>query len=107
MAILIVLVALGAGAWAAIRWVPPLASSRVGELVFWLVCGLVAVAAGVLVFGLYEALKQLGDNNGTEAAAAQLVGALKDAGILLGIAAGVHLLAGSRAGGGGASRGPA
>ena len=95
MAILVVLVGLGAGAFAAIRWIPHVGSGQVGEFVFWLVCGLVAVATAVLVLGLYEALRVLDDS--TDAAASQALAGLKDAAILLGIATGVYLLAGPRA----------
>lgn len=102
MSIVIVLVALGVGAWAAIRWLPPLGSGQLGAIVFWLVCGLVATATATFAFGLYTAVRLI-DDDIDSATSVALVG-LREAGILLGIAAGVYLLSGSRASAGDAPR---
>ncbi|MGZ8648242.1 MAG: hypothetical protein ACXW08_06410 [Solirubrobacteraceae bacterium] len=102
MSILIVLVALGAGAWLAIRWLPPLASGGLGPIVFWLVCGLVATATATFAFGLNTAVRLVDEENGADGAASVALSGLRDAGILLGIAAGVYLLSGPRATGDGA-----
>jgi hypothetical protein len=100
MSILIVLLGLGAGAWAAIRWLPPLATSQLGAIVIWLVCGLVATTAATFAFGLYTAVRLVDEDNGADGAASVALTGLRDAGILLGIAAGGYLLAGPRATGG-------
>jgi hypothetical protein len=91
------LVAFGAGGYAAVRWSPPLAPTRVGRVASLLVALLVAAAVSVMALDVYILIDSLDlpeDFGGDDQVVANSLGrALYEGGTLLGLAAAVHLLA--------------
>jgi hypothetical protein len=87
---------LGAGVVAAARWLPDLAVGPVGSLAFFVVCGLLGAALGLVGLHIYSIVNALGEfrslGNG-EIVAAGLVSMIWEAGSLLGLATLVYLLA--------------
>jgi hypothetical protein len=91
----------GAGALAA-RWLPALASNRVGALAFVTVCVLLGVTSAIIGIHVYEIIRELdaigggqigGSINKPNILAAGLAELLQDAGPVLGLAVAVYLLA--------------
>jgi hypothetical protein len=94
--IVIFVACLGAGTFAASRWLPDLARGTVGGLSFYVVCGLLGAMVGVVGLRIYWLVELL--TSGPEsfrgiAAANGLEDLLWQSGLLLALAAGVYLLA--------------
>ena len=96
---LIFVVALSAGVVAGSRWLPDLAAGQVGGLAFFVVCGLIGVAFGLLGVHIYlitEEVKHLPSAGGLSQAEA-LAGGIRnicfEVGSLFGFASVVYLLA--------------
>ena len=84
------------GVAAAVRWLPALAEGSIGGLAFFVVCGLLAAALGVLGVGIEEVVRTLEAGRGElgrEFVGAALVTMGRDAGLLFGLATVVYLLA--------------
>jgi hypothetical protein len=106
---IVVAACLIAGAWAAVRWTPDLAPTGIGRaslVVVWTLATMALIEVGRnlygLVYGLVTApLIEIGNTNNTvmppgfheDLVKATLPGALFYAGLLLGLATAVHLLA--------------
>lgn len=94
---IIFVVCFGAGVFAASRWLPDLAPGPVGGLSFFVVCGLLGAALGVFglhIYGIVEVLNREGSGDfGHVALADGLEQILLECGLLVGVAAGVYLLA--------------
>jgi hypothetical protein len=95
--ILIFVVCLLAGVFAASTWLPELASGSVGGLAFFVVCGLSGSALGVAGLRIYGAVEgAAGEPRGSFKnlyMASALTDMLWESGLLLGLAMGVYLLA--------------
>jgi hypothetical protein len=96
----IFLVACAGGAFAAARWLPPLAADRVGRLALVAVCVLLGVALALVALNVYETVRTLdrfsaafGGTTKADILAAGLVNLVTNGGPLLGLAAAVYLLA--------------
>lgn len=94
-------VGFGVGAYATYRLAPPLAPAGSGRLAALTVCGLVGAASGLAAMNVYLAIDLWGHTSGVGAAfdvglrvgiVDTLVLALAQSGVLLGLAAVVHLL---------------
>ncbi len=90
--------ALSVGVVAGSRWVPDLAAGPVGGLAFFVVCGLIGAAVGVLAMHIYiivEGLEQFGGSGAEQRAllASGLRDTLFDCGSLIALASIVYLLA--------------
>jgi hypothetical protein len=57
--VLIFVVALSAGVMATARWLPDLAAGPVGGLAFFVVCGLIGAALGLLGLHIYSIVEEL------------------------------------------------
>jgi hypothetical protein len=99
--LVIFVVCLAVGVVAGSRWLPELAAGPVGGLAFFVVCGLLGAALGVVGLHVYSIVEELdrfgsrgfvGFGNG-EIVATGLRGMLFEAGSLLGLAGAVYLLA--------------
>jgi hypothetical protein len=97
--VLIFVVALSAGVVVGSRWLPDLAAGQVGGLAFFVVCGLIGVAFGLLGVHIYlitEEVKHLPSVGGLSEAEA-LAGGIRnicfEVGSLVGFASVVYLLA--------------
>jgi hypothetical protein len=94
--IVIFLACLGAGVTAAARWLPDLAVGPRGGLAFFVVCGLLGAAAGIIGLRIYSIANSIGEfkslGNG-EIVADGLADMLWEAGLLLGLATLIYLLA--------------
>lgn len=98
VAIFVVLLAVGV--FASTRWLPDLAAGTVGAISLFVVCGLDGFALAVFGLSLYETIEEAkglaGFRGGGDLLAAGLERTLWESGILLGLAAGVYLLAPKR-----------
>jgi hypothetical protein len=96
---LIFVVVSSAGAVACSRWLPDLAPGSVGDLAFFLVCGLAGAAAGLLAMHIYLIVGELNHFvGGNELARGEvLAGGIRnltfEVGSLIGFASVVYLLA--------------
>ena len=94
--IVIFIACLGAGVTAAARWLPDLGVGPRGGLAFFVMCGLLGAAAGIVGLRTYSIVNSIGEfkslGNG-EIVADGLADMLWEAGLLLGLAALVYLLA--------------
>jgi hypothetical protein len=94
--IIIFVVCLSAGVFAATKWLPDLAPGPVGGISFFVVCGLVGAALGVFGLNIYlivetieessRVFRRLAVSNGLESI-------LWQCGVLIGLAAAVYLVA--------------
>jgi hypothetical protein len=95
--IVIFVVCVSAGVFAGTRWLPDLASGTIGGLAFFVVCGLLGAALGLVGLQIYAMVRQaelLGRIGGSSTIVANGLSAiLWQAGSLLGLAAVVYLLA--------------
>jgi hypothetical protein len=98
--IAIYLVTFAGGAIAAARLLPNLAPGRVGDVAFFLVCGLLGVALSLIAIEIYEIVRDidkvtanLGGVNKADVLASGLATILRDVGPVLGLAGAVYLLA--------------
>ena len=100
--ILIFVVCFGVGAVLSGHVLPDLAAGSVGGLAFFVVCGLLAAALGVVGLHVYLTIDLVTQPGGggpglhdfnAETVASGLENILRDAGILVGLAVGVYLLA--------------
>jgi predicted phage tail protein len=95
--IVIFVVCVSAGVFASSRWLPDLAGGTIGGLAFFVVCGLLGASLEVVGVQIYLIVKQaevLGRLGDSEALVAEGLSALLwQAGVLLGLAAVVYLLA--------------
>jgi len=97
----IFLACVGAGVVAAARWLPDLAVGPVGGLAFFVVCGLMGAALGLVGLHIYSIVNQLNHfegfaglrNEKAELLASGLAAMLWEAGSLFGLAIAVYLLA--------------
>jgi hypothetical protein len=97
--VLIFLAGLNAGVLVCARWLPDLAPGRVGGLAFFVVCGLIGAAVGLIGVHIYLMVEEVGRlpvsgafSQGV-AVAAGIRGIVIDTGSLLGFAGVVYLLA--------------
>ena len=96
----ILLACVGAGVVAASRWLPDLAEGPVGGLAFFVVCGLLSAAFGLVGLHIYSIVNQLNHFGGfagfrsekAELLASGLEDMLWEAGSLFGLAIAVYLL---------------
>jgi hypothetical protein len=100
---LIFFVCFGGGVFIATRWLPDLAVGPVGGMAYFVVCGLIGAALGLLglrVFLIVEQLKSRGFGSFGDLKATLLAEGLAtilfESGLVLGTAAIVYLLAPSR-----------
>jgi hypothetical protein len=94
--VLIFLAGLSAGVLAAARWLPDLATGQIGGLAFFVVCGLIGAAAGLLGVHIYLIVEAVGHFPGAtkgEELAAGIRDIVFDVGSLLGFAGVIYLLA--------------
>jgi len=96
--VLIFLGCLSVGVVAGARWLPDLAAGQVGGLAFFLVCGMLGAALGLLGVHIYLIVEELDHVSGTVALHREIVGeGIRDivfeVGSLLGFAAVIYLLA--------------
>jgi predicted phage tail protein len=94
--IVIFVVCVSAGVFASSRWLPDLASGTIGGLAFFVVCGLLGASLGVVGVQIYSIVRQaeVFERVGGSALVADGLSALLwQAGVLLGLAAVVYLLA--------------
>ena len=100
--ILIFIVCFGIGAVLSARVIPDLAAGPVGGLSYFVVCGLLGAALGIVglhVYLIIDAVTQSGSglpgvrDYKAETVADGIVNILRDAGVLVGLAVGVYLLA--------------
>jgi hypothetical protein len=94
--IIVFVLCLGAGVFAASRWLPDLAPGPVGGVSFFVVCGLAGAALGVFGLNIYEIVENLNDSIRVLrhlAVADGLETILWQCGLLIGLAAAVYLLA--------------
>jgi|SRR5271155_4975266 len=97
----IFLACMGAGVVAASRWLPDLAEGPVGGLAFFVVCGLLSAALGLVGLHIYSIVNELNHfggfaglrNEKAELLASGLEDMLWEAGSLFGLAIAVYLLA--------------
>jgi phosphotransferase system glucose/maltose/N-acetylglucosamine-specific IIC component len=88
----------GAGVAAGARWLPDLAPGPVGGLAFFVVCGLLGAALGLVglhIFTIVEELNRFGgiDISKADVVATGLESMLWEAGSVFGLASAVYLLA--------------
>jgi hypothetical protein len=97
--VLIFFGAMSVGVLAGARWLPDLADGRVAGLAFFLVCGMLGAALGLLGIHIYDVVEEL---NGFRAndlfdkrqiVAGALRATVFDSGLLVGLASIVYLLA--------------
>ena len=95
VALIIGVLAFGAGAAATVLFAPPLAGTSVGVLAGVVVAVLAGAALAVLAVQIYATIDVLGVTAGNEGqvVASGVTGALSNAGTLAGLAAAVYLLA--------------
>jgi hypothetical protein len=96
--VLIFLGCLSVGVVAGARWLPDLAAGQVGGLAFFLVCGMLGAALGLLGVHIYLIVEELDHVSGSVAVHGEIVGeGIRDivfeVGSLLGFAAVIYLLA--------------
>lgn len=94
--VVIFIVCVGAGVAAGARWLPNLADGQVGGLAFFVVCGLLGAALGLVglhVFLIVEDLNHFRGGGRAEIVAIELRSMLWEAGSVLGLASAVYLLA--------------
>jgi hypothetical protein len=94
--IVIFVVCVSAGVFASSRWLPDLAGGTIGGLAFFVVCGLLGAALGLVGLQIYLMVRQaeaFGRIGGSAITADGLSAILWQAGTLLGLAAVVYLLA--------------
>jgi hypothetical protein len=98
--VIIFVVCFGAGVFAASRWLPDLPPGPVGGLSFFAVCGLLGAAVGIFglrIYGIVEVLEKEGSGNFAHIELANgLEQLLWQCALLIGVAAGVYLLADNR-----------
>jgi uncharacterized membrane protein YuzA (DUF378 family) len=92
--------AMSVGVLASSRWLPDLAEGEVAGLAFFLVCGMLGAALGLVGLHAYELVEALGRShaeaflgNKGQLMAATLRNAVFESGSLVGLAAVVYLLA--------------
>jgi hypothetical protein len=96
--VLVFLGCMSVGVVAGAHWVPDLAAGQVGGLAFFLVCGLLGAALGLIGVHVYLIVEELDRLSGTVAAHGEIVGEgvrelVFEAGSLVGFAAVIYLLA--------------
>jgi hypothetical protein len=94
--VLVFLACLSAGAVAGSRWTPDLAVGQVGGLAFFIVCGLLGAALGLVGMHVYLMVEQLENIRGVsqgEIVAEGIRDILFEAGSVLGFAVVIYLLA--------------
>jgi hypothetical protein len=94
--VLIFAAAFSIGIVASSRWIPDLAAGPVGGLAFFVVCGLIGAATGVLAMHIYmivEELEQLGGHEQRGIVANGIRNIMFDVGSLTALASIVYLLA--------------
>jgi hypothetical protein len=94
--LVIFIVCVGAGVAASARWLPELATGRVGGMAFFVVCGLLGAAVGLVglrVFSIVEEMDSFRMAARAEVLAGGLGTMLWEVGSVLGIASVVYLLA--------------
>ena len=96
--VLVFLGCMSVGVVAGANWVPDLAAGQVGGLAFFLVCGLLGAALGLIGVHVYLIVEELDRLSGTVAAHGEIVGEgvreiVFEAGSLVGFAAVIYLLA--------------
>lgn len=99
--IIIFVVCVAAGVFAASQWLPDLERGTVGGLSFFVVCGLIGAAVGVIglrIYGIVENVEGFSGKFKKLAVANGLEAMLWEDGLLLGLAAAVYLLAPARSG---------
>jgi uncharacterized membrane protein YhhN len=97
--IIIFVVCVGAGVFAASQWLPDLQRGTVGGLSFFVVCGLIGAAVGVIglrIYGIVEGVETSSRGFQKLVVSGELSSMLWQAGLLLGLAAAVYLLAPAR-----------
>lgn len=102
--VLIFLACFGGGVFAATRWLPNLAEGAAGGVAYFVVCGLLGSALGLIALRLYVMVENLSDGElgsfsdraGRSIVAAGLAEILFECGALLGVAAIVYLMAPAR-----------
>lgn len=98
---IIFVVCLAAGAFAAWWWLPDLGPGTLGRLSYFTVCGLLAATLGVFGLRVYGIVEDLGEDSGRGGRivlADGLESMLWSCGLLIGLAAGVYVLAATRPG---------
>lgn len=94
--VVIFVVCVSAGVFASSRWLPDLGGGTIGGLAFFVVCGLLGAALGLVGLQIYFIVRQaevLGRIGSSTIVADGLSAILWQAGSLLGLAAVVYLLA--------------
>jgi hypothetical protein len=94
--IVVFVACLGAGVAVAAQWLPDLAMDPVGGLAFFVVCGLLGAAAGLMglhIYSVVNAIDKFRSLGTGEIVATGLDSMLWEVGSLLGLAALVYLLA--------------
>ena len=94
--IVIFVVCLVAGVFAASQWLPGLAPGLVGGLSFFVVCGILGAALAVFGLRIYDIVESLESSSGALqrlVVTTSLEQILWECGLLLGVAAAVYLLA--------------
>lgn len=94
--VIVFIACVGAGVAAGARWLPDLAAGQVGGLAFFVVCGLLGAALGLVglhVFSIVEELDNFRGAGHAEIVALGLRSMLWEVGSVLGLASAVYLLA--------------
>jgi hypothetical protein len=96
--VLVFLACMSAGAVVGSRWTPDLAAGQVGGLAFFIVCGLLGAALGLVGLHVYLMIEQLEGFRGSAVLHGEIVAAgirdiLFEAGSVLGFAVVIYLLA--------------
>ncbi len=96
--VFIFLACMSVGAVAGSRWTPDLATGQVGGLAFFIVCGLLGAALGLVGLHVYLMIEQLESFRGSAVSQGEIVGTgirdiLFEAGSVLGFAVVIYLLA--------------
>lgn len=102
--VLIFLACFGGGVFAATRWLPNLAEGAAGGMAYFVVCGLLGAALGLIALRLYVMVEDLDGGGldsfsgsaGRSVLAGGLAEILFECGALLGVAAIVYLMAPAR-----------